>query len=139
MAQLRIVSLVPRITELVFALGRGDALVGRTRFCTEPEGPVSAVPIIGGTKNPRLARIVALAPDIVLANKEENRREDIEALRAAGIAVLLTDPNSVPEAVSMISEIGTCSSISSITRSRSAVTGGSGCSLVVLLLFIAAS
>ena len=106
MAQLRIVSLVPSITELVFALGRGDALVGRTRFCTEPEGPASAVPNIGGTKNPRLARIVALAPDIVLANKEENRREDIEALRAAGIAVLLTDPNSVPEAVTMISEIG---------------------------------
>lgn len=106
MTALRIVSLVPSITELVFALGRGDALVGRTRFCTEPSGPVDAVSIIGGTKNPRIDRIIALAPDTVLANKEENRREDIEALRAAGIAVLLTDPNSVPEAMSMISEVG---------------------------------
>jgi len=104
--RLRIVSLVPSITELVFSFGRGDWLVGRTRFCTEPVGQVETVAIIGGTKNPRIDRIVALTPDVVLANKEENRREDIEALRAAGATVLLTDPNSVIDAVAMIREIG---------------------------------
>jgi len=69
-------------------------------------GQVAAVASIGGTKDPRIDRILALAPDLVLANKEENRREDIETLRAAGLNVLLTDPNSVPGAVAMISEIG---------------------------------
>lgn len=106
MEELRIVSLVPSITELVCFLGRGKALVGRTRFCTEPAGVVDAVASVGGTKNPRIDRIVALAPDLVLANKEENRREDVEALRAAGINVLLTDPASVAEAAGMIREIG---------------------------------
>jgi len=102
----RIVSLVPSLTELVCWLGRGDALVGRTRFCTEPSSIVETVPIIGGTKNPRLERIVALRPDLVLANKEENRREDVEALRAAGVDVLVTDPNTVDEAVAMIRDVG---------------------------------
>lgn len=106
MAELRIVSLVPSITELVFSLGHGEALVGRTRFCTEPAGHVEAIPVIGGTKNPAIERIIALAPGLVLANREENRREDIEALRAAGLTILLTDPNSVPGAVAMIREIG---------------------------------
>ena len=106
MVALRIVSLVPSITELVFWLGRGERLVGRTRFCTEPADGVAAVAIVGGTKNPRIDRIVASRPDLVLANKEENRRDDVEALRAAGLDVLLTDPNSVPDAVAMCREIG---------------------------------
>ncbi|MEO6398235.1 MAG: helical backbone metal receptor [Tepidiformaceae bacterium] len=106
MPQKLIVSLVPSLTELLFALGAGDTLVGRTRFCTEPEGAVEAVPIVGGTKNPRVERIIGIRPTLVLANREENRREDVEALRAAGLDVLLTDPNSVPEAVAMILEVG---------------------------------
>lgn len=105
MAQ-RIVSLVPSLTELVWWLGRGDALAGRTRFCTEPADLAGTVPAFGGTKNPKIERIVALRPDLVLANKEENRREDIEALRAAGLEVVLTDPNTVDEAVAMILEVG---------------------------------
>ncbi len=106
MASGGIVSLVPSLTELVFALGAGERLAGRTRFCTEPAGAVEAVPIVGGTKNPRVDRITGLRPSLVLANKEENRREDIEALRAAGLNVLLTDPNTVGEACAMILEIG---------------------------------
>ena len=106
MTALRIVSLVPSLTELVFSLGRGAALIGRTRFCTEPVGQVESAAIVGGTKNPHIGRILALSPDLVLANKEENRREDVEALRAAGLSVLLTDPNSVPGAVAMIREVG---------------------------------
>jgi ABC-type hemin transport system substrate-binding protein len=103
---MRVVSLVPSLTELVISLGAGYTLVGRTRFCTEPAGRVEAVAVVGGTKNPRLDRIHALRPDLVLANKEENRREDVEALRAAGLDVLLTDPNDAPGAIDMIEQIG---------------------------------
>lgn len=102
----RIVSLVPSLTELVAWLGRGECLVGRTRFCTEPGWLAGRVAIVGGTKNPHFDRVVALAPDIVLANREENRREDIEALRAAGLEVVLTDPNTVAEAVTMVRQLG---------------------------------
>jgi ABC-type hemin transport system substrate-binding protein len=102
----RIVSLVPSLSELVWWLGAGSRLVGRTRFCTEPAGVIEAVPAMGGTKNPDLARILAARPDLVIANREENRREDVEALREAGVEVLLTDPNSVLEAITMIREIG---------------------------------
>jgi len=102
----RIVSLVPSLTELVWWLSAGDHLVGRTRFCTEPAGLVEAVPIMGGTKNPHVERIVAVRPDLVVANKEENRREDVEALQQAGLHVLLTDPNTVEEALAMIAGLG---------------------------------
>jgi len=87
-------------------LGAGNQLAGRTKFCTEPASLRDHVPALGGTKNPDIARIVVAAPDLVLANKEENRREDIEALEAAGLRVLLTDPNTVDEAVAMIREVG---------------------------------
>lgn len=103
----RVVSLVPSLTELVFSLGRGDTLVGRTRFCTEPAGALDHVAIIGGTKNPSVAKILAAGPDLVLANKEENRQEDIVALQSAGVNVLLTDPNDVAGALKMISGLGT--------------------------------
>lgn len=102
----RIVSLVPSLTELVCWFGRASALVGRTRFCTEPSAEVERVPTVGGTKNPRLERIIALAPDLVIANREENRREDVEALREAGLDVLLTDPNTVADALAMVAELG---------------------------------
>ncbi len=106
MAPKRIVSLVPSLTELVWWLGCADELAGRTRFCVEPAGEIERVPAFGGTKTPDLAAIMGLAPDLVLANREENRREDIEALRAAGLEVLLTDPNSVEEALAMIAALG---------------------------------
>ena len=102
----RIVSLVPSLTELVWWLGCGEALRGRTRFCEEPAGEIEVVPTIGGTKNPDVDAITAIEPDLVIANREENRREDVEALRAAGLNVLLTDPNSVEEALAMIGELG---------------------------------
>ncbi len=106
MAPERIVSLVPSLTELVWWLGCGEALRGRTRFCEEPAGEIEVVPVIGGTKNPDVAAITAIEPDLVIANREENRREDVEALRAAGLNVLLTDPNSVEEALAMMGDLG---------------------------------
>lgn len=103
---MRVVSLVPSLTELVCWLGREDWLVGRTRFCTEPASLLSRVPAAGGTKDPDIEAIVRQAPDLVIANREENRREDVEALTAAGLRVMVTDPNSVADALAMIAEIG---------------------------------
>jgi iron complex transport system substrate-binding protein len=88
----RVVSLCPSLTETVFALGRGDTLVGRTKFCIHPAAEVARVERVGGTKNPKIERIVALAPDLVLMNDEENRREDAEALAAAGVRTLSSLP-----------------------------------------------
>ena len=82
---MRIVSLCPSLTELVFDLGRGRELVGVTRFCVHPAEGVAGVEKVGGTKDPDVARIVELAPDLVLLNEEENRIEDARALAAAGL------------------------------------------------------
>lgn len=71
----RIVSLVPSITLTLFDLGAGDKIVGRTRFCTEPHRQVLDIPIVGGTKKIHLKKLLALQPDIVLGNKEENTPE----------------------------------------------------------------
>ena len=65
---MRIVSLCPSLTELVFDLGRGAELVGITDWCVHPKERVGAVEKVGGTKTPKLARIVELAPDVVLMN-----------------------------------------------------------------------
>jgi len=77
------VSLVPSTTELLCALGLADALVGVTVYCVEPRAVVRTKTRVGGEKDPDLATIRALAPDLVIANIEENRREDVDALRAA--------------------------------------------------------
>ncbi|MFF8951526.1 helical backbone metal receptor [Streptomyces sp. NPDC014940] len=92
---MRVVSLVPSLTEAVAATLPG-ALVGVTDWCTHPPG-LEAVRI-GGTKNPAVDRILALAPDLVIANEEENRAPDLGALRAAGLGVLVTEVRTVPQA-----------------------------------------
>lgn len=103
---MRIVSLCPSLTELVFDLGRGRELVGRTKFCVHPAGGVAAVEVVGGTKNPKIARIVELAPDLVLLNEEENRREDANALRDAGVACHVSFPKNADETAAMVRSIG---------------------------------
>jgi iron complex transport system substrate-binding protein len=90
----RLISLCPSLTETVFDLERGADLVGRTRYCVEPAGEVDAVEEVGGTKDPDLDRVAALAPDLVLLNEEENRLEDYEVLRAAGIACHASFPRT---------------------------------------------
>lgn len=102
---MRVVSLCPSLTELVFDLGRGDTLVGRTKFCIHPADRVVDVPSMGGTKNPRIDRIVAAAPDLVLLNEEENRREDAESLAAAGIATHVSFPKNAIETAAMVRSI----------------------------------
>ncbi|MDO0916249.1 helical backbone metal receptor [Streptomyces sp. DT2A-34] len=92
---MRVVCLVPSLTEAV-AVSAPGALVGATDWCTHPAD--LDVTRVGGTKNPKLDRIVALAPDLVIANEEENREPDLAALRAAGIEVLVTEVRDVPGA-----------------------------------------
>ncbi|MGW3094136.1 helical backbone metal receptor [Streptomyces sp. NPDC001102] len=92
----RVVSLVPSLTEAV-AVSVPGALVGATDWCTHPAG--LDVARVGGTKNPRPDSVLALAPDLVIANEEENREEDLAALRAAGAEVLVTEVRDVPQAV----------------------------------------
>jgi ABC-type Fe3+-hydroxamate transport system substrate-binding protein len=94
----RIVSLVPSLTEYLFAIGEGARLVGVTDFCEEPAAQVAYLPKVRGTKNPNRDIILQLQPDMVLAAKEENRLRDVEALEAAGIAVYVTDICSVASA-----------------------------------------
>ncbi|MDX2136723.1 MAG: helical backbone metal receptor [Chloroflexota bacterium] len=98
----RVVSLVPSITEALFDLGVGDRLVAVTDYCVHPVAGVAPLPKIGGTKNPDLKQIIALHPELVFANQEENRREDVEALRAAGIPVWVTFPHTVNEAMNLL-------------------------------------
>jgi ABC-type Fe3+-hydroxamate transport system substrate-binding protein len=94
---MRVVSLVPSVTETLLAWGIEPAAV--TRFCEHPE-----LPNVGGTKNPDVAAIVALAPDLVVMDDEENRLADAEALRAAGLAVHATHVRSLPDvAASLVS------------------------------------
>jgi ABC-type Fe3+-hydroxamate transport system substrate-binding protein len=102
----RIVSLCPSLTELVFALGRGDELVGVTDYCVHPAEGVAAVEKVGGTKTPKVARIVELAPDIVLLNEEENRIEDAQALEAHAVRCLNTFPKDALETAAMVRTIG---------------------------------
>ena len=92
---MRVVSLVPSLTEAIAATAPG-LLVGATAWCTHPAD--LDVERIGGTKNPDVPRIAALAPDLVVANEEENRPEDLAALREAGISVLVTQIRTLDEA-----------------------------------------
>ncbi|SEG59231.1 substrate-binding protein [Nonomuraea solani] len=91
----RIVSLVPSLTESVAATVP-DALAGATDWCSHPAG--LDVARVRGTKNPDLDAILRLRPDVVLANAEENRAPDIEALREAGVAVWVTRIETLAEA-----------------------------------------
>jgi ABC-type hemin transport system substrate-binding protein len=86
----RIVSLVPSVTESLLALGITP--VACTRFCEQP-----GIPTVGGTKDPDLAAIVALAPDLVVVNDEENRRQDADALAAEGVALHAMSPRAVAD------------------------------------------
>ncbi|MFE0630311.1 helical backbone metal receptor [Streptomyces sp. NPDC058864] len=91
----RVVSLVPSLTEAV-ATTAPALLVGATDWCNQPAD--LRVTRVRGTKNPDIAEIVRLAPDLVIANEEENRAPDLDALRAAGLTVLVTEVRSLPQA-----------------------------------------
>ena len=98
----RVVSLVPSLTEALDSI-EPDAVVGATDWCTHP--PDLDVVRVRGTKNPDLAAIRALAPDVVIANKEENRELDVRRLRESGVEVWVTDIETVPGAISSMERL----------------------------------
>lgn len=95
----RVVSLVPSETETVVALAGLERLVGRTAYCEEPRGTIERVPVVGGTKDVDVEAVAALAPDLVLANQEENTKRDVEALIARGLTVFVSFPCTVAAAL----------------------------------------
>lgn len=105
MAPQRIVSLVPSLTETLFALGVGESVVGRTRYCTQPPRAVGKVAKVGGTKKIDVRRVLELEPDLVVAVKEENSRENVEEVAAAGVPVFLGAPETVEGAVRMLGDL----------------------------------
>ena len=94
----RVVSLVPSATETLLAIGAD--VVACTRFCEQPD-----LPHVGGTKNPDIDAIVALAPDLVVVDEEENRREDADALAAAGLELLVLAVRSVEARSAAVAEL----------------------------------
>lgn len=98
----RIASLVPSITETLFAFNLGKRIVGVTKFCTEPADAVADVPKVGGTKNIDVKAVAKLKPDLVIANAEENEKADIESLVAEGLTVFVTYPRTLIHATAMM-------------------------------------
>jgi len=101
----RIVSLVPSQTELLADLGLDELVAGITRFCVHPEGWRNEKTVVGGTKQLSDDAIEALAPDLVLANKEENTPAMVEALDATA-PVYVSDVATLPDALGMIRSVG---------------------------------
>jgi ABC-type Fe3+-hydroxamate transport system substrate-binding protein len=101
----RIVSLCPSITESLVALGLAESLAGVTRYCVHPRDALAGIPHVGGTKNPDLAAIRTLRPDLVFCNSEENRREDIEALKR-DFTVDVSHPRAVVEIPALLRHFG---------------------------------
>jgi ABC-type Fe3+-hydroxamate transport system substrate-binding protein len=103
---MRIVSLVPSVTETLFELGLDDQIIAITRFCRLPAEKVKLKPKVGGTKNPKLDDIVQLKPDVVIMDRDENRKQDAEFLKRNGIDVFATFPRSVEEGIQVIADLG---------------------------------
>ena len=95
---MRVVSLVPSSTETLLALGAD--VVACSRFCEQP-----GIDHVGGTKNPDIDAIVAIGPDLVVLDREENRREDHDALVSAGLSVFVSDVRSVESALDVVDEL----------------------------------
>lgn len=101
----RITSLVPSQTELLHDLGLGDNVVGITKFCVHPAEWFGSKPRIGGTKTVDIEKVKLLQPDLIIANKEENIKEQIEKL-ATICPVYVSDMNTLEDALKMIQQIG---------------------------------
>ena len=102
----RIVSLVPNLTETLWWWHLGDRVVGATEYCVAPPHGFPNATRVRGTKNPDTAAIVDLAPDVVVANNEENRELDVARLREAGLSVYVTAPRSVEQAAQSLADLG---------------------------------
>ncbi|MBA3392347.1 MAG: ABC transporter substrate-binding protein [Deltaproteobacteria bacterium] len=118
----RVVSLVPSDTYNLIALGELGRLVGRTRYCESPE--VAAVPVVGGTKDVDVEAVIALAPQLVIANQEENTRPALEALAAAHVPVLVSLPRRVSDGVAHLARLARIFGVGDRTPVRDLVRRG---------------
>jgi iron complex transport system substrate-binding protein len=98
----RVVSLVPSITDSLFELGAGKAVVGVSEYCPIPSELEEKITRVGSTREPDVAKVHSLQPDLVLANQEENSKESIHALERLGLKVWLTFPRSTTEAIEVL-------------------------------------
>ena len=105
-APLRIVSLVPSLTETLVDMGLEDRVVGLTKFCIHPDHLRRERTRVGGTKGVRVDVILDLRPDIVIANLEENDAQDIMALEIAGVPCWVCDVRTVERAFNLLSDMG---------------------------------
>jgi ABC-type Fe3+-hydroxamate transport system substrate-binding protein len=103
----RIVSLVPSLSEALFAFGLGERIAGVTRFCVEPREGVAGKRKVGGTKTLDLAAVVALQPDLIIASAEENREDDVRRLIDGGRPVFVTLPTTVRGAIDLLWQLAT--------------------------------
>ncbi len=101
----RIISIVPSQTELLYDLGLRDEVIGITKFCVHPDEWYQTKTRLGGTKQLAIEKILTLKPDLVIGNKEENTREDIELLEK-NTTVWMSDISNIEEALSMIHHLG---------------------------------
>lgn len=103
--KLRIVSLVPSITELLYSLGLDEEVVGLTKFCVHPSHWHSSKKNIGGTKNLRIEEIIKLQADLIIASKEENLKAEVDII-SQDFDVLLTDVISIADGLQLIKDVG---------------------------------
>jgi ABC-type Fe3+-hydroxamate transport system substrate-binding protein len=101
----RIVSLVPSVTETLIELGAGPQIAGVTDYCIHPAEAVAGIPKVGGTKGFSAERVIALGPDLVIANKEENTKPEVDALRRE-YPVFVTHPRNVEQAMKTVLDLG---------------------------------
>jgi ABC-type Fe3+-hydroxamate transport system substrate-binding protein len=116
----RIISLVPSQTELLYDLGLGERVVGITKFCVHPENWFNSKHRVGGTKKVDFDKVRALKPDLIIGNKEENERKDIEALEKE-FPVWMSDVRDLPGALDMIQRVG---ELTGTTPKASAIAHG---------------
>jgi len=118
----RIVSLVPSDTHSVIALGAADRIVGRTTYCESHE--VASVPTVGGTKDVDIAAVIALSPQLVIANKEENTRVALEALAEARIPVLVSLPRRVEHGIAHLARLARILGLAESPTTRALIQRG---------------
>jgi ABC-type Fe3+-hydroxamate transport system substrate-binding protein len=97
-----VVSLVPSITESLFALGFGESVIGVTDYCVHPRELLTGVERIGGTKTPKVARIVEMSPELVIADREENDQESIQKMHELGLRIWVTETKTVDDALDLL-------------------------------------
>jgi len=101
----RVVSLAPSLTEIVFLLGRQEALAGVTRYCNFPPA-AAALPKVGGVSDPDVERVVALSPDLVLCTTDGNPREKVRAIEEMGIPCFAVSPQDLDAVFAAIRRVG---------------------------------